>query len=130
MELTTKSFKHKVIQSDLPVLMECWASWCLPCKQIDPTLNKLAEKYQNKCKIFKVNLDRNPVISRDYNVKGLPTFMTFLNGQEFERRTGSQTDTQLEAMITKVIQEYHNQSKTELDEDEIIENTLKDLGYL
>ena len=101
-EITTKSFQEEVLDSKIPVLLECWASWCLPCKQIDPTLERLSEKYEGKCKILKINIDKNPNISKRYEVKGLPTFITFINGKLLDK--------QLFEMIEKT-QDYDGNKK-------------------
>ncbi len=137
MEITTKSFQSEVIESDIPVLIECWASWCLPCKQVEPTLEKLKENYRGKCNVLKINVDKNPNISNPYGIKGLPTFMTFIKGKEFERCVGSHTDEQLIAMIERSIKEFNNLNKKNSDtiksariEKKIIKERLKDLGYL
>ncbi|MBA7516575.1 hypothetical protein ES705_08623 [subsurface metagenome] len=136
MEITTKSFQNEVIDSDIPVMIECWASWCLPCKQIEPILDKLKEKYEGKCKVLKINIDKNPKISRRYAIKGLPSFITFVNRKEFERRVGAQTDEQLINMIKRAINEFENLKKKNeedaLDEREqkIIEERLKNLDYM
>jgi len=137
MELTTKSFQHEVIESDIPVLLECWASWCLPCKQIEPALERLAKKFEGKCKVLKINVDKNPAISTRYEVKGLPSFMTFVNGNEYERKVGAQTDKQLTEMIEKAIEEFQNvkgkNTEDELTPEEearIIEERLRNLNYL
>jgi thioredoxin 1 len=137
MELTTKSFQQEVIESDIPVLLECWASWCLPCKQIEPALERLANKFAGTCKVVKINVDKNPMISTQYEVKGLPSFMTFVNGKEYERKVGALTDKQLIEMITKAIEEFQDMKgkrngdeMTAEEEERIIEERLRNLGYL
>jgi len=131
-EITTKSFKNEVIESSVPVLIECWASWCLPCKQIDPALNLLAETYKDRCKILKINIDRNPVISRDYKVQGLPAFLLFVNGKEVDRKTGSQTDEQLQKLIEQALSESGKEGSSDSSkkEEDIIKDRLRDLGYM
>lgn len=128
MELTAKSFKEKVLNGPRPVLVEFWASWCLPCKQVEPVLKKLADTYKGRCDVYKINVDRNPTVSRDHAVQGLPTFATFKDGKELERKTASQSETEIEGMITRAL----NAGSGEVNEDEqrIIEERLKDLGYL
>lgn len=134
MELTTKQFKEKVLQSDKPVLVECWASWCLPCKQIEPSLKRLKEEYEGRCEVYKINIDRNPVISRDYTVKGLPTVMTFRNGEELERKVGSLGDRDLKEMAENALTadggDANQEGMSEAEEQKIIEQRLKDLNYM
>ncbi|MBN2417073.1 thioredoxin fold domain-containing protein [bacterium] len=128
MELTAKSFKDKVLASPRPVLVEFWASWCLPCKQVEPTLKKLADAYRGRCDVYKINVDRNPTASRDYSIQGLPTFATFRDGKELERKTASQSEEELEGMIRRALAERGDGVSGE--EQRIIEERLKDLGYL
>lgn len=136
MELTTKSFQHEVLESEIPVMLECWASWCLPCKQVDPTLERLAQKFEGTCKVLKINVDKNPMMSSRYNVQGLPSFITFINGEECERRVGSQTDAQLMEMIENAIAKCQSVKKntngelTPEEEARIIEERLRNLNYL
>ncbi len=137
MEITTKSFQHDVIESDIPVLLECWASWCLPCKQIEPALERLTKKFEGTCKVLKINVDKNPSISTRYEVKGLPAFITFVDGEEYERKVGSLTDARLTEMVEKAIEEFQKVKKkhtenelTPEEEERIIEERLRNLNYL
>jgi len=111
MEITTKSFQKGVLESKIPVLLECWASWCLPCKQIDPTLKQLSEKYRGRCKVLKINIDKNPDIAKKFNIRGLPSFFTFYNGKQFERKVGSLSDDELDEMINKALEYYTNSNR-------------------
>ena len=108
MEITAKSFPAEVIQSSVPVFIECWASWCLPCKQVESVLERLKKKFDGRCEVLKINVDRNPIISIQYKINGLPSFLTFINGKEFERRVGSQTEEQLIVMILNAVKEFNN----------------------
>ena len=129
MDLSYKNFADKLKCSKLPVFVECWASWCLPCKQYDSILKKSALKYKEKCEVCKINLDRNPQASKDYEIKGLPTFMTFLQGEEIERKVGAQTHDILRKMIEKAVSLSLQRQRKHKD-DKIIEERLKALGYL
>ncbi len=126
MELTAKSFTEKVEQSGRPALVEFWASWCLPCKQIEGVLAQLAEKYKEKCGVYKINVDRNPSMSQKFGIQGLPTFISFANGKEMERKTASQPESEIDAMIQRVI----SSETVSEEEQQIIEERLRDLGYL
>ena len=135
MDITTRGFKEEVLNSDIPVLLECWASWCLPCKQVDPTLQRLAKEHEGECKVLKINIDRNPSISKEYNVKGLPAFMLFVDGEEKNRLVGAQSDESLIELIQEGIEcqnsdEAAEEGETSDEEQKIIEERLRQLGYL
>ena len=85
MEITAKSFPREVLDWDTPVVVECWASWCLPCKQIEASLKRLEAKYRGRCKVVSINIDRYPQIANRYAIKGLPTVITFAGGKEIQR---------------------------------------------
>jgi len=141
MEITTKTIKSEVYNYEGPVLLECWASWCIPCKTADPVLQKLSEEYKGKCKVLKINVDKNPQVSKDLNVKGLPSFILFVNGEEEKRLVASQPESSLRNLVEEGIEKYNNENQesstdnddSELSEEEeqrIIEERLKNLGYL
>jgi len=86
--LTDSNFKKEVLESDLPVLVDYWAPWCGPCKAIAPILEELAEEYNKKIKIGKINIDDNPKIPTHYQIMSIPTLMFFKNGKAVNQSTG------------------------------------------
>ena len=103
MNVTDKTFEKEILQSDKPVLIEFWASWCVPCKMMEYVLLELDDDYDGKIKIAKLNIDRNRKVPRRYDLTGVPTFMTFNGGKAIEKRVGAQSKKDLEKMIEKVI---------------------------
>jgi thioredoxin len=99
MEVYAKNFEHEVLRSKMPVLVEFWASWCPPCKMMDPVLQKLQSEFKNKIKIRKINVDLNPSIATKYDINGVPTFILFKDGKEMVREVGAKTETQLRQLI-------------------------------
>ena len=103
MEVTDKNFNEEVIQSKLPVLMEFWASWCVPCKMIEYLLKEIQEEYDGKIKIVKMNVDRNRQTPKKYQMTGVPTFITFKNGRVIESKVGAQSKKNLIEMINNTL---------------------------
>ncbi len=87
---TDQSFEQDVLKSNEPVLVDFWATWCGPCKIVDPILEELATEYQGKLKFAKVDVDANPQSSQMYNVMSIPTIMLFKNGQPLKSVIGAQ----------------------------------------
>jgi thioredoxin 1 len=87
-EVNDTNFESEVLKSSQPVLVDFWASWCAPCRMLAPTVESVAEKYQGKAKIVKLNVDENISSSSNYGVKGIPTLILFRDGQEAERVVG------------------------------------------
>lgn len=86
--ITDDSFENEVIQSNLPVLVDFWAQWCGPCKSLTPILEDVAQKYSDKVKFVKIDVDQNPSTPSKFGVRGIPTLILFKDGQVLVNRTG------------------------------------------
>ncbi|PLX75386.1 MAG: thioredoxin [Desulfuromonas sp.] len=102
-QLTDSSFESEVNQSSVPVLVDFWASWCAPCKAIAPVIDQLADAFDGKAKICKLNVDENPATPGQFGVRGIPTMILFKDGQVVDQVVGAVPKNQLEGMITKAI---------------------------
>ncbi len=87
--VTDDSFEEDVLQATGPVLVDFWAEWCGPCKQIAPALEDLAQRYQDKVQVVKVNIDENPSTPSRYGVRGIPTIMMFKAGEVAAVKVGA-----------------------------------------
>ncbi len=87
-EVTDATFQAEVLQSNLPVLVDFWAEWCVPCKAIDPIVHDIAQQYDGKLKVGKLDAEANTDTIMRYQVLGLPTLILFKNGTTVERITG------------------------------------------
>ena len=93
------TFQSEVLQSDVPVLVDYWAEWCGPCKMIAPILNEVAEEYEGRLKIAKLNIDDNQATPPKYGIRGIPTLMLFKNGNVEAMKVGAVSKSQLTAFI-------------------------------
>lgn len=80
-EATATNFEELVLKSDIPVLVDLWAPWCGPCRQIGPTVEEIANEYAGKIKVVKVNIDDNPSVAANYKVMSIPTLLIFNKGE-------------------------------------------------
>jgi thioredoxin 1 len=87
--VTDDSFATDVLGSSEPVLVDFWAAWCGPCKQIAPALEELSADYAGKLKVTKINIDDNPMTPGKYGVRGIPTLMIFKNGELTATKVGA-----------------------------------------
>ena len=87
--LTSANFEEEVIKSDIPVLVDFYADWCGPCKMMMPIVDKMAEKYDGKIKVGKVNSDEENQLAAKYNIMSIPSFLLFKNGELVDTLTGA-----------------------------------------
>ncbi|MEN8837182.1 MAG: thioredoxin [Celeribacter marinus] len=97
------TFETEVLQSDVPVLVDFWAEWCGPCKQIGPSLEELSTEFEGKVKIVKVNVDENPGIPGQFGVRAIPSLFMFNGGEVVSNKTGAAPKSALKSWIEEVV---------------------------
>jgi len=101
--VTDDSFNADVLKAETPVLVDFWAEWCGPCKQIAPALEALAEEMNDKVTIAKLNIDENPMTPSKYGVRGIPTLMLFKDGQVAATKIGALPKGKLSEWLDSVL---------------------------
>ena len=102
-ELTAGNFDQEVVRAQTPVLVDLWAAWCGPCRMIAPVVEELAQKYQGKMKMGKLNVDDHPQIAAQFRIMNIPTLLLFKGGQEVDRIVGVVPKEEFIRRIEKVI---------------------------
>jgi thioredoxin 1 len=100
---TDNTFDADVLKADVPVLVDFWATWCAPCKMLAPTIDAIADEFDGKIKVGKVNVDDNPGTPGTYGVRGIPTVILFKGGKVVDQIVGNVPKSQLEALIKKAL---------------------------
>jgi thioredoxin 1 len=100
--LTQDNFAQEVLQSSTPVLVDFWAEWCGPCKMIAPVLSELADEYDGRVKIGKVNVDEQQGLASEYGIRAIPTLLLFQNGQVADQIVGARSKRDLKASFDRV----------------------------
>ena len=102
-ELTDQNFEAEVVQSDRPAIVDFWAEWCAPCRQIAPIIKDLAEQYGDRINVVKVDVDSNPNTASRYGVRSIPTVLAISGGQVVEQLVGARPKAAFEDMVKKLI---------------------------
>lgn len=100
--VSDSEFELNVLKADTPVLVDFWAEWCGPCRMIAPSVEAVAEQFDGKAGVYKMNVDENMNVPQQYGIRGIPTLIVFKGGQEQERIVGAVT----REAIAKVVEKY------------------------
>jgi thioredoxin 1 len=99
--MSTAEFEKEVLQSDVPVLVDFWATWCGPCVAIAPAVEQLASELAGKAKVFKVNVDEEGELAMKFGIMSIPALIVFKNGQEVDRMVGAGPKDQIKSLIER-----------------------------
>ena len=97
--ITKDNFEKEVLGSDIPVLLDFWATWCGPCLMLAPAVSEIAEEYSGRVRVGKVNVDEQPALAMKFNITSIPTVMVFKNGEVAATSVGYCSKEQLEDML-------------------------------
>ena len=100
-ETTDKTFSSEVLNAKTPVLVDFWAPWCGPCKQLSPIIDEIAKDFAGKIEVYKCNVDDNPETPSQFQVRGIPSLMIFKDGKLVDSKVGSSPKASLAEWITK-----------------------------
>lgn len=99
--ITGQNFKEEVLNSDIPVLVDFWATWCGPCRMLAPTIEQIAHEQEGKIKVGKVDVDEQPELASQFGISSIPTIMVFKNGKVTATAVGARPKAMIEGMLEK-----------------------------
>jgi len=103
--LNESNWKEEVINSDIPVVIDLWAEWCMPCRMISLAVEEISHEYEGKIKVGKLNVDENPSIAGEYGIMGIPTLLFFKSGDIVDRIVGVVPKRVIEEKVKKILNE-------------------------
>ena len=101
--LTDDNFENEVLQSAIPVLVDFWAPWCGPCKMIGPVIEQIADEYQGRLKVGKINIDENSALTEQHGVASIPTLVIYKDGNVVFQKSGAAPKHDIETMFKDLI---------------------------
>ncbi|MGB2661112.1 MAG: thioredoxin [Candidatus Omnitrophota bacterium] len=99
--LNDANFKAEVLESEIPVLVDFWAEWCMPCRMIAPMIDEVAEEYDGRVKVGKLNVDEAQATASSYNIMSIPTLVMFKNGEAVDKIMGAVPKTDVVSCVEK-----------------------------
>jgi thioredoxin 2 len=102
-DITDNTFASEVLSGAIPVLVDCWAPWCGPCRMVGPVLEQLAREYQGRVKIVKLNVDENPQIASRYSIRSIPTMLLFNRGELVNTMVGALPKQEIEQRLQSIL---------------------------
>jgi len=100
-KISDKTFEENVINNGKPIIVDFWAEWCGPCKQIGPILEEISDEYNDKIIVGKMDVDENPETPSKYQIRGIPTMLLFNNGELIDTKVGMSSKAELKEWIDK-----------------------------
>lgn len=101
--LADSDFETEVTGSSVPVLVDFWATWCGPCQTMGPVVDSIAQEYEGRIKVMKMNVDQNPLTPSKFGIRGIPTLLLFKDGHVVDRVVGAVAKTAVENLLKKVV---------------------------
>lgn len=103
LEITDSNFEELVLKSDKPVLVDFWAEWCGPCRMVAPIVAEIAQEYEGKAVVGKIDVDSNPGVATQFGIRNIPTILFFKNGEVADKQVGAVPKSVLTSKIEKLL---------------------------
>lgn len=103
LEVTNENFEQEIIKSDIPVLVDFWATWCGPCRMIAPIIDEIAEEFVGKVKVGKIDVDVQSTLAAQFKIMTIPTLMIFKNGESVYKEIGFKSKKEIENKLNELI---------------------------